>query len=104
VTNNGPSDAQGVVVVDDLPIRHNDRVFWSNPFSCTKPADSTTLTCNIGTVGAGETKVVTRIIVQFRGSRGIVSNTADVSTTTFDPNLVNNSSTLEVLIGKLPKP
>lgn len=105
IHNNGPSDAQGVVVTDDLPINVKlDRVYWlpGAPI-CTKPPGGKLLTCSLGTIAAGGTKTIT-IIVVFKGSRGIVSNTADVTSTTTDPDLGNNASTRTVLVGSLPKP
>ncbi|HSP55339.1 MAG TPA: DUF11 domain-containing protein [Dehalococcoidia bacterium] len=104
VHNNGPSDAQGVVMTDNLPLIKQDRVIWlpAAP-TCTMPAGGTLLTCNLGTIPNGGTKNVT-VIVVFKGSRGWVDNTANVTTTTTDPDSGNNSSTRTVLIGTLPKP
>jgi uncharacterized repeat protein (TIGR01451 family) len=103
VKNNGPADAHNVVVTDDLPVIKQDRVFWSPFLSCTKPPEGTLLTCDLGTVPTGGAKTVT-VMVVFKGSRGIVSNTANVATTTFDHDLANNSSTKTILIGSPPKP
>ncbi|HSP54091.1 MAG TPA: hypothetical protein VLS25_00755, partial [Dehalococcoidia bacterium] len=104
VHNSGPSDAQGVVMTDNLPLIKQDRVIWlPGAPTCTKPAGGTLLTCNLGTIPNGGTKTVT-VIVVYKGSRGWIDNTANVTTTTTDPDSGNNSSTRSVLIGTLPKP
>jgi hypothetical protein len=104
VHNNGPADAQNVVVTDDLPLTKQDRAIWmpGSP-TCSKPPGGTLLTCNLGTVPAEGTRTITVIIV-FKGSRGMVSNTASVATTTTDYNPVNNTSTKLIQVGSLPKP
>jgi uncharacterized repeat protein (TIGR01451 family) len=106
VHNNGPSDAQGVVLTDKLQIIKQDRVivFSPLPATCVKvPGGVYDLRCNLGTIAAGATKTV-KVIVIFKGSRGVVTNTADVTTTTTDLYLDNNTSTKVVLVGSLPKP
>jgi uncharacterized repeat protein (TIGR01451 family) len=104
VFNNGPSDAHNVVLTDDLPLMKQDRVFWlPGGSTCTKPAGGTLLTCSFGTVPPGASRTV-RVAIIYKGNRGVVSNTADVTTTTFDPDLSNNSSTKLVLVGQPPKP
>ncbi|MCL2337788.1 MAG: hypothetical protein FWC60_10240, partial [Firmicutes bacterium] len=90
VTNNGPSDAQGAVLIDAMPTGILNPEFstnggsnwqsWSSPYP-------------IGTIVSGDS-----INVLIRGdispaARGIISNTAVVTSTTSDPNLANNSNT-----------
>ncbi len=103
VHNSGPADANNVVVTDDLPIIKTDRVFWAPFADCSKPPGGTLLTCSLGTIPAGGTETITVTII-FKGSRGIVDNTADVTSTTFDHILANNSSTKTIIVGSLPKP
>jgi uncharacterized repeat protein (TIGR01451 family) len=103
VTNHGPSDAHGVVVTDNLPLEKRDRVVFFSPIICTKPAGSTLLTCNLGSIAAGQSASVT-VVVVYKGNRGLINNTADVTSTTTDPVPGNNSSTASVLIGTPPKP
>ena len=100
VTNNGPGDAQNVVVTDPLPLGANDRVAVLDP-SCTLAA--TTATCSLGTMAPLTSRTVT-IAVIFKGKSGSISNTATVTSTTFDPFSSNNSSTVVVQSGSPPKP
>ena len=89
ITNNGPSDAQNVILIDAIPssimnpeISLDGGVTWKpwiNPYS-------------IGTVAKGAA-----ITTQIRGIvssavSGTISNTASVSSTTPDSNLANNSA------------
>jgi hypothetical protein len=93
-------------VTDNLPLRSSDRVVVFPGTAgnvCTRPPGSTLLTCNMGTIKAGTNKFVI-VVVIYKGNRGIVSNTADATTTTFDFDLANNSSTKLVLVGQPPKP
>ena len=104
VSNNGPSDAQGVVMTDDLPVLKKDRVMWfpgSPP--CSKPAGGTLLTCNLGTIAAGDAKRVV-VAVNYKGNRGLIENTAEATSATTDLSIGNNSSTVGVWVGVLPKP
>jgi len=91
VVNNGPSDAQNVVVTDNLPTTRQ-AIYLSDTGGCTK--SGLTLTCNMGTIAAGDSRSF-NLYVTIRGSRGLVSNTASitpVSGSTPDPNLADNSS------------
>jgi hypothetical protein len=63
----------------------------------------TLVSCNLGTIAPlGATKVTIAIVP--KGNRGQISNTATVTSSTFDPDTSNNSSTRVVLSGNPPKP
>ena len=95
VTNNGPSDALNVVVVDNLPdVKQAIYVFDTG--GCTLAAN--TLTCNLGTIAAGASKSF-NVHETVKGKKGAIDNKATAFTTTFDPNTVNNVSIRTVLIG-----
>ena len=100
VSNNGPGNAENVVVTDALPLDSNDRVAVLDP-SCTLAGF--TATCNLGTIGPLATRTLTIAIVP-KGKEGVISNTASVASSTFDPDMSNNSSTKNVLSGNPPKP
>jgi uncharacterized repeat protein (TIGR01451 family) len=100
VSNNGPGDAENVVVTDALPLDSNDRVAVLDP-SCTLAGF--VATCNLGTLAPLASRTVTIAIVP-KGKEGFISNTATVASSTFDPDTSNNSSTRIVLSGNPPKP
>jgi uncharacterized repeat protein (TIGR01451 family) len=96
VADNGPSDALNVVVTDNLPdIKQAIYVF--DTASCA--VNGSVLTCNLGTIAAGTTRSL-NVYVTVKGSKGQVTDTASVTSSTFDPVGANNSSTRIVLIGK----
>jgi uncharacterized repeat protein (TIGR01451 family) len=100
VVNNGPGNADNVVVMDTLPLSPNDDVALLDP-SCTLAA--TTATCTLGTMAPLASRTLTIAIV-LKGKEGFVTNTATVTSSTFDPFASNNSSTKIVLSGNPPKP
>ena len=95
VMNNGPSDAQSVVMLDDLP---SGTTFVSlsqtagPAFSCTTPAVGAagTVSCTIATLVSGGDATFT-LVLQTAGAN--VSNTATVTSATPDPSPANNSAT-----------
>jgi uncharacterized repeat protein (TIGR01451 family) len=90
VTNAGPSDATPVTLTDLLPAAIVFDPMSSDP-SCTL---TTNVTCAIGTVGAGETRVVQvagRLDASFTGAT--VANTATVQSPVDDPNPGDNAAT-----------
>jgi uncharacterized repeat protein (TIGR01451 family) len=102
VTNNGPSDAQDVVVTDNLPLESKRDRVGVFPFNgCT--ISGTLVTCSLGTIAAGASKSF-QIFIVAKGNRGLIDNTAEVTTSAVDPDLTNNSDTKTVRVGTLPKP
>ncbi len=84
VLNAGPSDAQGVVITETVPL---DFSVTSAP-NCT--VNGQTVTCNIGTLPAGGTvnRLVSAAIAL--SADGTFTATAGVSSTTADPAAANN--------------
>ncbi len=98
VTNNGPSDAQDVVVSDTLPAQLA-YVSASGATCRQDPILQQQITCQVGTLPAGRS--VTIFIQTLVRPDGVpsglgtvnISNTATVATSTFDPCATNNSAT-----------
>ncbi|MBV8518372.1 MAG: DUF11 domain-containing protein [Acidobacteria bacterium] len=98
VTNNGPSAAANVSLTDTLPAGTTfvSETQTSGPtFSCTTPAvgASGTITCTIASLAAGATATFDFSFTLTPTTTGAVSNTANVSSTTSDPNPANNTAT-----------
>jgi len=100
VTNNGPGNAENVIVTDALPLDANDRVAVLDS-SCTLVGAAAT--CSLGTLAPLASRTLTIAIIP-KGKTGQISNTATVSSATFDPDTSNNSSTKLVISGNPPKP
>jgi large repetitive protein len=96
VTNNGPNAAENVVIEDTLPA---GMTFVSASQGCV--LDGTTVTCTIGTLGAGDS--VTRTVTLRAGAAlagQVVNNTASVDSTTEDPDPSNNEDEESVTVGR----
>jgi uncharacterized repeat protein (TIGR01451 family) len=91
VKNEGPSDANGVVVDDPRPTRLS---FASNAGDCT-----TGFPCALGTIPAGVTKTITSTWNVAAGSEGnTITNTATVTATTPDHIPANNSASTSAFV------
>jgi uncharacterized repeat protein (TIGR01451 family) len=94
VTNGGPNDAGQVTVVDALPPALSLVSATASAGAC---SGTVTVTCSLGTVANGGNASVT--IVARPTVTGTVSNTAVVwSATTFDPNFVSNTATVQTTV------
>jgi uncharacterized repeat protein (TIGR01451 family) len=85
VTNNGASDAIATTVHDTAPA---GLTFVSNSGGCTS-----TFPCSLGTLTSGQTVTITSTYNVAANATGTIANSANVTTTTNDPNTANNSST-----------
>ncbi|HEX7136737.1 MAG TPA: DUF11 domain-containing protein, partial [Vicinamibacterales bacterium] len=86
VTNNGPLAASNVFVTDATP---SGLTFVSNSGACTS-----TFPCALGSLNAGQSVTITstyNVPASYSGTS--ITNTASVSSSTFDGNTGNNSST-----------
>jgi large repetitive protein len=87
VTNDGPNDAEAVVVTDPLPVGTH---FLDASGGCTQFASQ--ITCALGTVLDGQTverTITVQVMPALAGAA--LTNSAEVSAATVDPQLANNS-------------
>ena len=90
VTNNGPSDAENVKVVDRLP---DGLLFQRANSGCT--AQGQTVTCRAGRLAAGRSvafDIVVRLSPSYRGTGEDLDNIASAESTTPDPNPGNDQN------------
>ena len=90
VTNNGPSDATGVVVTDTLPAEVS---YVSDSDSCVE-GPSGVLTCDLGTIAAGaDASFEVLVAVDNATPAGtVITNTVDVASVTADTDTGNNQT------------
>lgn len=93
VTNNGPSPATNVVMIDNLPAGINFSSATPTQGSC---AGTTTVTCNLGALANGAFAIV-NILVQPQ-SVGTLTNNASVTATESDPDPSDNSASVQTAI------
>ncbi len=93
VTNKGPDTAKAVTVTDSLPA---GETYLHDTGGCKVSGQK--LTCELGEISSGAEAHTFQIVVRVGLSlaESTVSNTAEVSSTTFDPHMANNSSTAKV--------
>ena len=116
VTNNGPSEADEVVVSDNLPagmqltgapvaVVVSGTTVPAVPVACTGVAGGTALSCDLGTVNLGAIVDIT-VPVRVVSSGGVFNNTASVLTSSLDTNggsnplAGNNFKTTPVTVNK----
>ncbi|MCI0379621.1 MAG: DUF11 domain-containing protein [Gemmataceae bacterium] len=98
VTNNGPSDAQTVLLTDTLP---TGTTFVSATASQgTVQGSGTLVVSQLGTITGGATATVTIVAVVAANvpDGSIITNSATVSTSTPDPNPANNTDTEDTTV------
>ncbi|MFC1975851.1 hypothetical protein ACFLXQ_05595, partial [Chloroflexota bacterium] len=87
IVNNGPSDAQTVVVTDTLPVSFT---VVTDPFTDTQNGQF--LGWNLNTLASGDSETITVSVLVGSDVSGTVDNTATVTTTTTDPTPDNNQT------------
>jgi uncharacterized repeat protein (TIGR01451 family) len=91
LSNDGPSDAQGVSLDDPTP---SGLTFVSASAPCAGG-----FPCAIGTLASGASSMVTVTFAVPADHSGAIANTATASSTTTDPDPSNNSSTATTPVG-----
>ena len=94
-TNNGPSNATGVTIVDPLPA---NTTYVSSSGQSTATISGQTLTLNVGDLSTGASAVTTVVVDVASTASGIITNTATVSGNQPDPNLANNTATVSTTV------
>jgi uncharacterized repeat protein (TIGR01451 family) len=95
ITNDGPSDAVGVVVTDTLPLSTTLVEVDPSMGSCFEGA---IITCTLGTLPADDVASVTIVVTADENFTGVLQNGAEVASTTSDPNDGNNSTSEETTV------
>ena len=96
LTNDGPSNAQNVVVTDTLPAGVTFVSATPSVGSCSR--SGVTLTCTLGTVSAGATPSISVVVRPDAGSEGTITNSATVSSTTSDPDSGDRSPSVDTTV------
>ncbi len=93
VTNNGPSPASGVTVVDTLPFGALFSSAVTTQGVCAGPAPAGfDVTCNLGAIPSGGMATIT-VVTNIQGAlAGTLTNTVTVTATEADPNAANNTA------------
>jgi uncharacterized repeat protein (TIGR01451 family) len=94
ITNNGPSEATDVTLTDVLPTNVRFLSATSSAGSCVQT--SGTVTCDLGDLSNSASVTVTIIVTPRRA--GTITNTAQVSSLSPDPNPANNTDTEETTV------
>jgi uncharacterized repeat protein (TIGR01451 family) len=94
VTNNGPGSAEDVQLTDSLPANVQFVSAASTAGSCAQTDG--TVSCNLGDLSNGASVTVTIIVTPKKV--GTITNTAQVSSMSPDPNQANNTDTEETTV------
>ncbi len=95
ITNQGPSNASGITLVDKLP--DGSSFSSSDPGLPICSLLDNNLTCSLGDLAAGEQREIT-IVISTPLTPGIITNVVNVIADQPDPDLSNNQVIKEILI------
>ncbi|HMD44717.1 MAG TPA: isopeptide-forming domain-containing fimbrial protein, partial [Acidimicrobiales bacterium] len=98
VANAGPSDAQNVSVTDTLPAGMAFVSGTGTSWTCTHVGQVVTCTLSGALAATTSTTITLTVAVATSTPPGVLTNTATVSSTTPDPDLLNNSSSDQVTV------
>jgi uncharacterized repeat protein (TIGR01451 family) len=94
VTNQGLNPAVAALLTDPLPAQVRFVSVTSSAGSCAQA--NGTVTCSLGDIASGGTGTITINVAPRRA--GTVTNTAQVSSLSSDPNLANNTDSEDTVI------
>ena len=101
VTNQGPSDAdaEDVVVVETLPLSPDTQriVYVFDAGGCAVDESTNVLTCGFGTLPA-RGQLSFDVHIHVRGNPGVITDKAEVRSSTKDPDSSNNTATKDILV------
>ena len=104
ITNSGPDSASNVIVTDTLPSGVTFVSAGGSGWTCSQ--SSGVVKCLTASLAAGSLSNIRITVVanQDSGCNTIITNTAEVSSATSDPNTSNNRSTAETVVECQPLP
>jgi uncharacterized repeat protein (TIGR01451 family) len=92
VSNDGPDSAFGVFASDALPTGVTLVSITPGQGGCTG------LSCSLGTIASGANATIDVVVMVGANAANPLENTADISSSTFDPNPSNNSMSTETVV------
>jgi uncharacterized repeat protein (TIGR01451 family) len=90
ITNNGPSDAAGVLITNTLPAQVS--FLSSSPASPLCNHSGSLITCNFGQLNAHNSQQVTVMATVSDLASGVITDTMQTTSSTPDPNQQNNTA------------
>lgn len=95
MNNNGPSVAMSITVTDSLPISVTTNSATGIGWTCNHAGNS--VTCTRGSLPVGAAPNIL-IVVTTPNVGGVITNTATIAASTFDPNAANNTDDVSVTV------
>ena len=100
ITNAGPKTASGLVATDTIPQGETFAAVTTSIGTCSQPppGGGGTVSCSISSLAYGASATITLKVTVVAARGASVTDTASVSSTSYDPNLTNNSKSVTVTV------